>query len=102
MGDTFLKPFKLHAEPLGAAAVDARHDSFHHPARAQVEIGNAGAHSWVEIVLIAVAHGVICDSRRSRIEDRGSLSSIVNPQSSKFLAVIQRPDKFLPPPQDII
>jgi len=44
MGDTFLKPFKLYAEPLGAAAVNTGHDAFHHPARAQVEIGDAGKH----------------------------------------------------------
>src|SRR3990170_7744234 len=49
---------ELHAESFGAAAVDARHDPFHPPARAQVEIGNTGEHFWVEVVFIAVGHGL--------------------------------------------
>ena len=47
---------KLDAETFGATAMDSGHQSFHDPARPQVETRDTGEDPRIEIIFIAVDH----------------------------------------------
>ena len=49
---------ELHAKAFGAAAVDAGHDSLHHPARPEIEVRKSRKDEGVEVASLAVGHGL--------------------------------------------